>query len=137
MPKFRIALAAAGTAALLGGLSAPAASAAPTASAAPAASVAAPATSARYTCSAGYFCIYSGWNGGGSRCQWKSAKVSDTAANCSFIRRGYKVKSVWNGTGKRKQFYTSTNYHHRIGSTRAGSGGNLQGNYQIRSFKPQ
>ncbi|MET7802429.1 peptidase inhibitor, partial [Streptomyces decoyicus] len=28
-------------------------------------------------------------------------------------------------------------YHARVGSTPAGAGGNLQGSYQIRSFKPQ
>lgn len=44
---------------------------------------------------------------------------------------------MWNATGHRVQYYTQTNYNARVGSTPAGNGGNLQGNYQIRSFKPQ
>ena len=60
-----------------------------------------------------------------------------TADDCSFIRQGRNVRSLWNGTGHRVQYYTQTNYHARVGSTRPGAGGNLQGNYQIRSFKPQ
>ncbi|MER6011241.1 peptidase inhibitor family I36 protein [Streptomyces bluensis] len=105
----------------------------PAANAAPAA----PESRAAYNCSPGYFCIYSGWNGGGTRCQWSSARRANTADDCSFIRRGQNVRSVWNGTGHRKQYYTGTNYQSRVGSTPAGAGGNLQGNYQIRSFKPQ
>ncbi|MFF2808090.1 peptidase inhibitor family I36 protein [Streptomyces sp. NPDC058000] len=106
---------------------------APTATAAHAA----PTHRASYRCTPGYFCIYSNWNGGGTRCQWSQRSKANTADDCSFIRRGQRVRSVWNGTGHRVQYYTQTNYHGRVGSTRAGSGGNLQGNYQIRSFKPQ
>ncbi|MFF4524931.1 peptidase inhibitor family I36 protein [Streptomyces bluensis] len=106
---------------------------APAANATPAA----PESRAAYNCSPGYFCIYSGWNGGGTRCQWSSARRANTADDCSFIRRGQNVRSVWNGTGHRVQYYTGTNYQSRVGSTPAGRGGNLQGNYQIRSFKPQ
>ncbi|MFI6470120.1 peptidase inhibitor family I36 protein [Streptomyces sp. NPDC050516] len=105
----------------------------PTATAAPAA----PARAAAYNCSPGYFCIYSGWNGSGTRCQWSQSSLANTADNCSFIQKGQKVLSVWNKTGHRVQYYTQTNYHARVGSTEAGKGGNLQGNYQIRSFKPQ
>ncbi|MFF1459740.1 peptidase inhibitor family I36 protein [Streptomyces sp. NPDC058330] len=99
---------------------------------------AAPAAPApAYNCTSGYFCIYSDWNGGGTRCQWSQSKKANTADDCSFIQRGQNVRSVWNGTGHRVQYYTATNYNSRIGSTTAVSGGNLQGNYQIRSFKPQ
>ncbi|MFE4859078.1 peptidase inhibitor family I36 protein [Streptomyces sp. NPDC056670] len=105
----------------------------PTATAAPAA----PARAAAYNCSPGYFCIYSDWNGKGTRCQWSQSKLANTADNCSFIQKGRKVLSVWNKTGHRVQYYTQTNYHARVGSTEAGKGGNLQGSYQIRSFKPQ
>ncbi|MFI6048808.1 peptidase inhibitor family I36 protein [Streptomyces violascens] len=105
----------------------------PTATAAPAT----PARAAAYNCSPGYFCIYSGWNGSGTRCQWSQSSLANTADNCSFIQRGQNVRSVWNKTGHRVQYYTQTNYHARVGSTQAGQGGNLQGNYQIRSFKPQ
>ncbi|MFD7336099.1 peptidase inhibitor family I36 protein [Streptomyces violascens] len=105
----------------------------PTATAAPAA----PARAAAYNCSPGYFCIYSDWNGSGTRCQWSQSSLANTADNCSFIQRGQNVRSVWNKTGHRVQYYTQTNYHARVGSTQAGQGGNLQGNYQIRSFKPQ
>ncbi|MEZ0092521.1 peptidase inhibitor family I36 protein [Streptacidiphilus sp. EB129] len=105
----------------------------PSATAAPAAS----SSPAAYNCTPGYFCIYSGWNGGGTRCQWSQSSKANTADDCSFIQRGQHVRSVWNGTGHRVQYYTQTNYHARIGSTHAGAGGNLQGNYQIRSFKPQ
>ncbi|AOP48173.1 peptidase inhibitor family I36 protein [Streptomyces lydicus] len=105
----------------------------PTASAAPAA----PARAAAYRCSPGYFCIYSDWNGGGTRCQWSQSNKANTADDCSFIQRGQNVRSVWNNTGHRVQYYTQTNYHARVGSTPSGAGGNLQGSYQIRSFKPQ
>ncbi|MCW7941314.1 peptidase inhibitor [Streptomyces hygroscopicus] len=105
----------------------------PTAAAAPGNS----AHRAAYNCSPGYFCIYSDWNGGGTRCQWSQPSKANTADDCSFIQRGYNVRSVWNGTGHRVQYYTQTNYQHRVGSTPAGAGGNLQGSYQIRSFKPQ
>lgn len=97
----------------------------------------APAHAASYRCAPGYFCIYSNWNGGGDRCQWSQRSKANTADDCSFIRRGQNVRSLWNGTGHRVQYYTQTNYHGRVGSTHAGAGGNLQGNYQIRSFKPQ
>ncbi|MFF3395457.1 peptidase inhibitor family I36 protein [Streptomyces sp. NPDC002669] len=92
---------------------------------------------ASFSCSPGYFCIYSDWNGGGTRCQWSDRQRANTADDCSFIQRGQNVRSVWNATGHRVQYYTQTNYNSRVGSTPAGSGGNLQGNYQIRSFKPQ
>ncbi|MES4892341.1 peptidase inhibitor family I36 protein [Streptomyces sp. NPDC096012] len=104
-------------------------------SAVPAATAA--SSSLPYNCSPGYFCMYSGWNGSGTRCQWSQSSLANTADNCSFIQRGQNVRSVWNKTGHRVQYYTQTNYHARVGSTQAGQGGNLQGNYQIRSFKPQ
>lgn len=110
--------------------------AASSATAAPTAPTA-PARPAAYSCSPGYFCIYSDWDGGGTRCQWSQPSKANTADDCSFIRNGQNVRSVWNGTGQRKQYYTQTNYHSRVGSTSAGAGGNLQGSYQIRSFKPQ
>ncbi|MFS0692921.1 peptidase inhibitor family I36 protein [Streptomyces nitrosporeus] len=90
-----------------------------------------------YSCSAGYFCIYSDWNGGGTRCQWSQDRKANTADDCSFIQRGQNVRSVWNSAGHRVQYYTGTNYNSRVGSTPNGNGGNLQGNYQIRSFQPQ
>ncbi|MGW7486227.1 peptidase inhibitor family I36 protein [Streptomyces sp. NPDC054786] len=105
----------------------PSATATPTASARPAA----------FRCTPGYFCIYSDWNGGGTRCQWSQSSKANTADDCSFIQRGQHVRSVWNSTRHRVQYYTQTNYHARVGSTPAGAGGNLQGSYQIRSFKPQ
>ncbi|MGW0787481.1 peptidase inhibitor family I36 protein [Streptomyces sp. NPDC002911] len=88
-------------------------------------------------CSHGYFCAFDGWNGEGTRCQWSAAKMKNTADNCSFIRDGKNVRSVWNKTEHRVQYYTNTNFKSRVGSTLAGQGGNLQGSYQIRSFKPQ
>ncbi|MFJ1748441.1 peptidase inhibitor family I36 protein [Streptomyces sp. NPDC088116] len=92
---------------------------------------------AAYSCSPGNFCIYSDWKGGGTRCQWPDSRKANTADNCSFIQRGQNVRSLWNSTGHRVQYYTKTNYNARVGSTPAGQGGNLQGSYQIRSFKPQ
>ncbi|MGW4563541.1 peptidase inhibitor family I36 protein [Streptomyces sp. NPDC004561] len=105
----------------------------PTATAAPAT----PVRAAAYNCTTGYFCIYDNWNGGGTRCQWSQRSKANTADDCSFIQKGRNVRSVWNGTGHRVQYYTQTNYHSRVGSTGAVTGGNLQGSYQIRSFKPQ
>jgi peptidase inhibitor family I36 len=104
------------------------------------AAVAAPmasSNSAAYNCSPGHFCIYSNWNGRGTRCQWSQSSKANTADDCSFIQRGQNVRSLWNGTGHRVQYYTHTNYQSRVGSTPAGAGGNLQGSYQIRSFKRQ
>ncbi|WP_030985665.1 peptidase inhibitor family I36 protein [Streptomyces sp. NRRL S-1813] len=105
----------------------------------PAASATPPqsARAAAFSCTSGYFCIYSDWNGGGTRCQWSQSSKANTADDCSFIQRGQNVRSVWNSTRHRVQYYTQTNYHARVGSTPAGAGGNLQGSYQIRSFKPQ
>ncbi|GHA94221.1 peptidase inhibitor family I36 protein [Streptomyces clavifer] len=104
----------------------------------PTVTAAATAPSAAFTrCTHGYFCAFDGWNGEGTRCQWTAAEMRNTADNCSFIREGRNVLSVWNKTEHRVQYYTQTNFNSRVGSTRAGQGGNLQGNYQIRSFKPQ
>ena len=98
----------------------------------------APTRLAAFDCDPGRFCIYSDWNGKGTRCQWAQDSKANTADDCSFIRRGQNVRSVWNGTGHRVQYYTKTNHDKgRVGSTPAGAGGNLQGNYQIWSFKPQ
>ncbi|MFD9289425.1 peptidase inhibitor family I36 protein [Streptomyces sp. NPDC060030] len=88
-------------------------------------------------CTHGYFCAFAGWNGEGTRCQWTAREMRNTADNCSFIREGRNVLSVWNKTEHRVQYYTQTNFNSRVGSTLAGQGGNLQGSYQIRSFKPQ
>jgi hypothetical protein len=92
---------------------------------------------ARYDCAAGYFCIYSDWNGGGTRCQWSQDSKANTADDCPFIQQWQNVRSVFNGTDHHVQYYKSTNYRPRVGSTPAGRGGNLLGAYQIRSFNPQ
>ncbi len=94
----------------------------------------APARAAGYNCAAGYFCMYSGWSGTGTACRY-TAKVANTADACSFIRRGEDVRSVWNGTGSTATYYTQTNFHPKVGSTKPGHGGNLMGSYQIRSIK--
>lgn len=90
-----------------------------------------------YDCHAGWFCIYDGWNGTGNRCQWPDRKVSNTADLCSFIQRGALVRSVYNRTDHRVQYYTHDNYHDRVGSTLSDGKGSLEGTYQIRSFQPQ
>ncbi|MEV7087841.1 peptidase inhibitor family I36 protein [Streptomyces sp. NPDC093085] len=130
MRKISTFLATAGAAVLLAGV---------TAGPAPAA----PQANPYDDCDKGYFCIYSEYNGGrtkegkSSKCQWSQEKLANTADNCSFIQKGKNVKSVFNKTKHRVQYYTQTNYKNRVGSTASGKGGNLQGNYQIRSFKPQ
>ncbi len=124
------AVAAAAVIAALGAV--PTATAATTAAPAPAGG-----TRAAYDCTDGYFCIYSGWNGGGTRCQWSQSRKANTADDCSFIQKGKNVLSVRNRTPHRVQYYKQTNYNARVGSTTSGNRGNLQGNYQIRSFKPQ
>ncbi|MFD6161540.1 peptidase inhibitor family I36 protein [Nocardia sp. NPDC060256] len=96
---------------------------------------AAPANAA-YPCPPGHFCIYSDVNGGGTRCQWADSAKGNTADDCAFIQRGQNVRSVWNGTSHGVQYFTQTAYRHRAGATAARAGGNLQGNFQIRSFKP-
>ncbi|MER5553586.1 peptidase inhibitor family I36 protein [Streptomyces sp. NPDC002793] len=103
----------------------------------PSAEGAAAPSAAFARCAHGYFCAFDGWNGEGTRCQWSAREMKNTADNCSFIRNGKNVLSVWNKTEHRVQYYTGTNFKSRVGSTLAGQGGNLQGNYQIRSFKPQ
>lgn len=113
---------------------APAPTAAPAASNAPSAA-AAPSTAAGWKgCVHGKYCIYSGYDGTGDTCQWAPDKAN-TADGCPFIQRGAVVKSVWNGTEKTVTIYKNTNFKDRIGSTKGRTGGNLQGNYQIRSFK--
>ncbi|MEI5101732.1 peptidase inhibitor family I36 protein [Streptomyces sp. PmtG] len=102
-----------------------------------ASSAPAPKAPLAYDCPAGYFCIYSGWNGTGERCMWASNQRANTADDCGFIQRWANVLSVANKTVHKKQYYKATNYRDRVGSTTAGGEGNLQGNYQIRSFKPQ
>ncbi|WP_171165260.1 peptidase inhibitor family I36 protein [Streptomyces sp. I05A-00742] len=109
--------------------------AAPAVSAAPEAPAA--TSLAAFNCAPGHFCIYSDWNGSGTRCQWSDESRANTADDCSFIQRGQNVRSVRNATGHRVQYYTGTNHRSRVGSTPAGQSGNLQGSYQIRSFKPQ
>ncbi|MFJ6657568.1 peptidase inhibitor family I36 protein [Streptomyces sp. NPDC091377] len=94
----------------------------------------APSVAAYSNCVHGKYCIYSGWDGGGSSCQWVPDQPN-TATGCPFIQRGAVVKSVWNATGKKVKIYKNTNYENKIGSTKAGTGGNLEGNYAIRSFK--
>ncbi|AXG82019.1 peptidase inhibitor family I36 protein [Streptomyces paludis] len=94
----------------------------------------APSAAAWMTCVHGKFCIYSGWDGGGSSCQWVPDQPN-TASGCPFIQRGAVVKSVANETGKTIKFYKNTNYKNKIGSSKAGTRGNLEGNYSIRSFK--
>ncbi len=130
LPKLRRGAAIVGCATVLGlgGFAIPAAAATP----APAS-----ATAAAYQCTRGYFCIYNGWNGTGARCQWSQRKVSNTANDCSWIRKGWLVRSVYNRTNHRVQYYTQDNYNHRVGSTPSGGRGSLEGTYQIRSFQPQ
>jgi Peptidase inhibitor family I36 len=103
---------------------------------APAATAATPAQvtpHAYSSCSPGYFCMFSGWNGTGSKCQY-SADVANTATLCSFIRAGEDVKSVYNLKSVRATYYKADNYASRIGSTAPAVSGNLEGNYQIRSI---
>ncbi|WP_432039817.1 peptidase inhibitor family I36 protein [Streptomyces cucumeris] len=99
----------------------------------PAAAAPAPAAP---NCPTGYFCIFSGADYSGERCVWATDSRPDTVG-CGFIRAGRNVLSVANSTGHRKQYYKGVSYQDRIGSTAAGTGGNLAGTYQIRSFRPQ
>lgn len=119
----------------LGGLATAATAVASTTPARPDSHVTAPDYS---RCTIGYFCIYDGFNGTGTQCQWSDREVRDTADLCSFIqRRGTVVRSVYNRTEHRVQYYTKNNYNDRIGSTLPSNKGNLAGTYQIRSFKSQ
>lgn len=92
-----------------------------------------------WTCEGGHFCIYDEWNGTGESCPFLDHKKSNTADDCAFIQAGKPVRSVYNRTEHRVQYYTGTNYNKdtRVGSTPPNGYGNLQGNYQIRSFQPQ
>jgi len=105
--------------------------------ASPAATAAPVAPAVAWNCPDGSFCIFSGWNGEGTPCQWTPPSKANTADDCSFIQNGQTVLSVWNRTNQRKQYYTHTNFNNRVGSTPSGGRGNLQGSYQIRSFRPQ
>lgn len=107
----------------------------------PATATASPAASPRGfdNCGVGNFCLYNDWNGGGTVCRWSDDKEENTNDECSFIQKKQNVRSVWNGTGHRKQYYSGTNFNEktRIGSTGSHDGGNLTGDYQILSFQPQ
>lgn len=111
-----------------------------TAVAVPGLAIGSPAPSPRgyETCQNGNFCLYAGWDGSGTLCQWSDPSVNNTNDKCSFIKRGDNVRSVKNNTNHRVQYYTGTNCDTgRVGSTEAGQGGNLKGDYKIYSFKPQ
>jgi Peptidase inhibitor family I36 len=104
----------------------------------PAAHAAVPAAPQGYArCAAAHFCMYSGFNGTGTQCQWQQPSVRNTANACSFVRAGAKTKSVFNRTNHRVQYYKQTNFQNRVGSTAAGARGSLQGTYTIWSFQPQ
>ena len=107
----------------------------------PGTAVASPDTAPRGygNCGAGNFCLYPDWDGGGAVCRWTSERVDNTADACQFVRQGKNVRSVWNNTNHRKQYYTGTNCdkNSRVGSTESGKGGNLKGTYLIWSFQKQ
>ncbi|MWA11700.1 peptidase inhibitor family I36 protein [Streptomyces sp. BA2] len=125
-----LAVAAAALASALGAV--PAATATPAATEAPTVI----SSRAAYDCTPGHFCIYSEPNGEGMLCQWSQPSTAETAANCPFINWGQNVGSVRNATGHLVQYYKQANYRTPAGPIPHGAGGNLEGSYQIRSFKP-
>ncbi|MEU0846314.1 peptidase inhibitor family I36 protein [Streptomyces sp. NPDC005962] len=93
----------------------------------------------RNVCPTGYFCAYpqTGWQG--QECKWDVADPDWTSGiyKCSWAA-SKPVKSVYNnGTSSATgvAFYLNKNYGHRVGCTRKHSGGNLVGDYKVKSHK--
>ncbi|MEV0279122.1 peptidase inhibitor family I36 protein [Streptomyces sp. NPDC050610] len=89
---------------------------------------------ADYDCPRGAFCIYSDWNGNGERCDFYGNDPS-AGRSCGFSSRNVNVRSAYNNTAARVNYYTSEGYRNRIGSETPGNRTNLAGNYVIRSVK--
>jgi hypothetical protein len=101
---------------------------------------AAPATSPKASCPSGYVCFYTGKDYTGSKCQWDVQDPDWTSGTykCSWATTS-NVKSVWNaGTDSSLTgvvYYLQKNYSDRVGCTRQGHGGNLQGTYKVLSHR--
>ncbi|AEW98917.1 peptidase inhibitor family I36 protein [Streptantibioticus cattleyicolor] len=100
---------------------------------APAAS-ATPATSGYDRCPEGYFCEFSWVNGEGSICKWKEARTYDTYVKCPWAPSA-NVRSVFNNGPRKREYFLSTNFRDRVGSTGPNGRGNLTGSYKIRSHR--
>lgn len=100
---------------------------------------AAPAQAAA-NCPSGYVCFWEGANQTGSKCQWQDADNDwlTSPGVCSWAS-SHTVGSIWNaGTSSASgvAYWTTANYSgSRKGCTPQGHGGNLAGNYTLRSHK--
>ncbi|MFI0779461.1 peptidase inhibitor family I36 protein [Streptomyces sp. NPDC021212] len=100
---------------------------------------AASATETPHVCPEGYFCAYPEKKWEGQECKWDVADPDWTSGTytCSWAATK-PVKSVWNnGTSNATgvAFYLNKNYGHRVGCTRKHSGGDLVGDYKVKSHK--
>ncbi|MGW1563304.1 peptidase inhibitor family I36 protein [Streptomyces sp. NPDC002144] len=106
----------------------------------PGTATAASAAAPKVSCPSGYVCFYTGFNYTGSKCQWDVQDPDWTSGTyaCSWATTS-NVKSVWNaGTDSSLTgvaYYLNKNYSNRVGCTRQGHGGNLQGTYKVLSHK--
>ncbi|UQA94815.1 hypothetical protein [Streptomyces halobius] len=89
------------------------------------------------SCPSGDVCF---WNKSWQRCNWNVADPNWSGGNirCSWAKTR-NVHYVWNrGTSSRYTgvvYYLKTNYRNRVGCTRQGKSGYLQGTYKVDSHK--
>ncbi|WP_204011662.1 peptidase inhibitor family I36 protein [Virgisporangium aurantiacum] len=97
-------------------------------------------TAAAWDCPTKAICFWDSFGGVGQRCYWSGDDSDWLGGSTTCPWAGEKpVKSVRNNgededfTGV--AFYRNTGYGDRIGCTRRGQQGNLQGDYKVRSHR--
>lgn len=97
----------------------------------------APSPSAIYDrCPIGSFCLFNGKDGSTGYCTWI---MSDPQADhdCTWLRRGWKVRSVFNRTSVTVEYCAQERYKGCVGWASPGSWGNLAATYTVRSLKDE
>jgi hypothetical protein len=89
-----------------------------------------------WECPSGRVCFWNNFDGAGSRCYWNADDPNwlSGSIRCSWADT-YNVRSVSNRKTVRVEYFTSTNYRNRIGSTTGLGRGNLAGTYELRSHR--
>ncbi|MFI9808619.1 peptidase inhibitor family I36 protein [Streptomyces sp. NPDC052301] len=108
--------------------------------AAPGTATAAPKAAVKDSCPSGFVCFYRYKDWKGTPCKWDVQDPDWTSGTykCSWATKN-NVMSVWNaGTDPSLTgvaYYLKKNYGDRVGCTRQGHGGNLQGSYKVLSHR--
>jgi hypothetical protein len=87
-----------------------------------------------YHCPVGDFCLFNGKDGSTSYCTWLG---SDPTADhsCDWLRRGWKVRSVYNRMSVTVEYCAQEHYQACVGATPPGGFGNLPATYTVRSVR--